>query len=97
MRSEAQQGITRFLRKQVPRLQVAEGIVNKLETQGVLRNLSLDRNRIEVITGDEHSKQKYRISGAGDAVDDVIGPMVIVETWDMGEDKYKFRDIRPIG
>jgi hypothetical protein len=100
LRSETQQGITKFLRKQVPRPQAAGNLVNEVEIQGVLRNLSLDKDWIEVVTSDQ-SKKKYKILGTGDAVDDVIGPMVnkmvIVEVWDMGDEKYKFRDIRPLG
>jgi hypothetical protein len=101
LRSETQQGITKLLRKQTQRHPETETLFEEVQIQGILRNLSLDNDWLEVVTHEGMEQKKYRIMGTGEAVDDVIGPMVnkvvIVDSWRVAEDKYRFRDIRPAG
>lgn len=68
--------------------------MNKLQIKGILRGLQLDSDWLEVTT---EERGQVRIAGAGDVVDDVIGPMVnrvvIVDVVETG-DKYYYRDIQ---
>lgn len=61
---------------------------------GVLRAVHLDRDWLEVAVGDEH----VRVTGVGEQVDDVIGPLVnkrvLVHVASEGE-KHRFVDIEP--
>ena len=60
---------------------------------GVLRALDLDNDWIEVTVGDEHK----RVVQVGEAVDDIIGPMVnrpvLVQVVRDARGKFHFRDI----
>ncbi len=60
--------------------------------RGVLRGLHLDKDWIEITVGEDHLK----INQVGEAVDDVIGPMVnrsvVVRVVKVGE-RFHFRDI----
>lgn len=62
---------------------------------GVLRAVHLDQDWLEVTVGQEH----VRVEKVGEAVDDVIGPMVnrpvIVQTIKDQKGRYLFRDIEP--
>jgi len=49
-----------------------EAPVGETTMRGVLRALDLDHDWLEISVGDHHT----RISGVGEAVDDLIGPMV---------------------
>lgn len=67
-----------------------------IELEGILRGLQLDSDWLEINTG-RNEQRIIRIGGAGDVVDDVIGPMVnrrvIVSVVEM-EGKYFYRDIQ---
>ena len=60
---------------------------------GVLRAVHLDRDWIELTVGNDH----IRITQVGEAVDDVIGPMVnhsvVVRVVRESENRLLFRDI----
>lgn len=70
--------------------------VSEIQIKGILRGLQLDSDWLEIKAG-EQEQNIIRVSGAGDAVDDVIGPMVnrrvIVDVIEKGG-KYFFRDIQ---
>lgn len=62
---------------------------------GILRALHLDRDWLEIATT-ETAPQHIRIDGAGDALDDVVGPMVnrrVVVTAVLHGKKHVYRDI----
>jgi hypothetical protein len=66
---------------------------------GVLRALHLDQDWLEVTVLDPDEKH-IRIDHAGEAIDDVVGPMVNrrvkVTTEELATGKFNFRDIEPI-
>ena len=66
---------------------------------GILRNLSLDKDWIEIALGPSDSDRRVKVYEAGDIVDDVIGPMVnrrvIVQTYVGAFGRYSLRDIEP--
>ena len=68
----------------------------EIQLKGILRGLQLNSDWIEINT-EGQEQDVVRIGGAGDAVDDVIGPMVnrrvIVDVVESGG-KYYFRDIQ---
>lgn len=63
--------------------------------RGILRALHLDEDWLEVTVGDDHK----RVDGVGEAVDDVIGPMVnhpvVVQVTRDARGKLRFRDLEP--
>ncbi|MGD0233395.1 MAG: hypothetical protein ABSC55_02540 [Syntrophorhabdales bacterium] len=84
--------ITQSLRRQAsPKMAVAD--LPEETLQGLLRGLHLDQDWLEVTVGDEH----LRVWKVGEAVDDVIGPMVnrpvVVQVTRDAKGKYFFRDI----
>ena len=71
-----------------------EGIEKQL--RGVLRALHLDDDWLELTVADQPSLQ--RVAGAGDALDDIVGPMVnrpvVVDVFQTPNGRYLFRDIQ---
>lgn len=69
----------------------------EVQLMGILRALHLDKDWIEVSV----EGQSVRIAGAGDQVDDVLGPMVnrrvVVDAYKTKAGKFILRDIRPAG
>ena len=66
------------------------------QIRGILRNLHLDRDWLEVATlGGE--KQTIRVYETGEIIDDIVGPMVnrrvVVDVYIKG-DRYIFRDVQ---
>lgn len=65
------------------------------QLQGVLRALDLDKDLIEITLSD--NQERVSIFGAGEVIDDVVGPMVnrkvLVEVYVKPNGKYIFRDI----
>jgi hypothetical protein len=68
----------------------------EVQLHGVLRGLQLDHDWLEVVLVDEEPKT-VRVYGAGDVVDDVVGPMVnhrvIVNAILKPKGRYEYRDI----
>jgi len=63
--------------------------------EGVLRAVHLDKNWLEIVTN-EPVREHIRIDEAGDALDDVVGPMVnrnVVVTAVRRGKKYFYNDI----
>jgi hypothetical protein len=69
----------------------------EVQLTGILRALHLDKDWIEVSA----EGQSVRITGAGDQVDDVLGPMVnrrvVVDAYKTKTGKFILCDIRPAG
>lgn len=84
----------RLSRREPPGKERREEVLN-----GILRNLSLDRDWIEIALGPSDSDRRVKVYEAGDIVDDVIGPMVnrrvIVHTLVGAFGRYSLRDIEP--
>ncbi len=68
-----------------------------IQVRGVLRAVHLDQDWLEVATIDPANVRHLRIDDAGEALDDVIGPMVnrsvTIEALHRGS-KYLYRDIQ---
>ena len=75
--------------------QVPESIIEERVIKGVLRAVHLDSDWLEILDGNDLVK----ITGVGEAVDDLIGPMVnhevIVHTARGRGGSLKFVDIEP--
>lgn len=69
------------------------------ELKGVLRGLQLDQDWLEISVADDE-RGTIKIHNAGDAIDDVVGPMVnqrvIVTAVKRTNGTYVFRDIQPV-
>lgn len=93
----AREAIGQTLRKQAPTAPPGAPQHDEVQLTGVLRGLQLDKDWIEVTV----EGQTVRITGAGDQVDDVLGPMVnrrvIVDAYRTKPGKIILRDIRPAG
>jgi hypothetical protein len=75
--------------------QPAEEVVQVL---GTLRGLHLDRDWLEIVPPGGSAEKPTRIEGAGDVLDDVVGPMVnhrVVVTAIRRRSKLIFQDIEP--
>jgi hypothetical protein len=93
-RPDTRQQINAALRGMRPPKQ-ATPIDEQLTIQGVLRGLHLDRDWLEVVTMDTPPRH-IRVDEAGEALDDVVGPMVnrrVVVTAIRRGQKYLYRDI----
>ncbi|MBI4596206.1 MAG: hypothetical protein HY730_07520 [Candidatus Tectomicrobia bacterium] len=88
--------INDILKKTEPRFESSKD-QEKSQVHGILRALHLDKDWLEVHTTME-PPQSYVIYGAGDAIDDVVGPMVnrpvIVDVVRGQTGKLYFRDIQ---
>jgi hypothetical protein len=88
----ARQSISEAIRRQFPRL-TSPGEV-EITLRGILRALHLDQDWLEITMDQQHVK----VFGVGEAVDDVVGPMVnkpvLVEVLKQPSGKYTFRDIQ---
>jgi hypothetical protein len=93
----AREAIGQTLRKQAPSAPPGAPQHDEVQLTGVLRGLQLDKDWIEVTV----EGQTVRITGAGDQVDDVLGPMVnrrvIVDAYRTKQGKMVLRDIKPAG
>ena len=87
-----EESIAEAIRRQFPRRQEPSELREEILT-GVLRALDLDRDWLEVTIDLDH----IRIEQVGDAVDDLIGPMVnrpvIVHVMKDPQGRRLFRDI----
>jgi hypothetical protein len=85
--------ITKVLKKETASRLEEEGGPTQL--RGVLRALHLDDDWLQIDVDPEHI---FRIEGAKEVVDDVIGPMVnrevLVEVTKTRGGKYRFQDIQ---
>ena len=74
-----------------------ESELKEKQLSGILRNLSLDRDWIEIHTPEEDHRT-IRISQTGDMIDDIVGPMVnqrvLVDVFVKPDGTYLFRDIQ---
>lgn len=71
-----------------------EQVMTKL--YGVLRNLHLDQDWLEVLT--EGDGKIIRVQNAGEAIDDIVGPMVnrrVIVDVAKKKEKYSYIDIQP--
>lgn len=88
---EVKATITRTLQAELPE-QPEKG--EPMEVKGVLRGLQLNRDWIEVTVA---QGQDVRIWGAGDTVDDIVGPLVnkdvVVQVVRSSNGRWVFRDI----
>jgi hypothetical protein len=93
----AREAIGQILRKQASTAPLGAPQHDEVQLMGVLRGLQLDQDWIEVTV----EGQTVRITGAGDQVDDVLGPMVnrrvIVDAYRTKPGKIILNDIRPAG
>ena len=68
-----------------------------IKLRGILRGLQLDNDWLEINQGEEEPK-RIKIYETGDAVDDVVGPMVnhkvIVDVVQKPNKRYAYRDIQ---
>jgi hypothetical protein len=94
----ARKVINDTIRKQAP-LAVSEGEGEAVQLEGILRAIHLDQDWLEVTVvdgGEEHIK----VWKAGDAIDDVVGPMVnrrvTVDAVRAPNGKHLFKDIQPV-
>lgn len=85
-------------KQQKPSAESAEGEQVRLE--GVLRAVHLDQDWLEVTVTERGSENHIRISKAGEAIDDVVGPMinrrVTVDAVHLASGKHIFKDIQPV-
>lgn len=75
-----------------PKVQQADGEV--VQVKGILRGLHLDQDWLEIVERD--SPKPTRVQGAGDVLDDVVGPMVnhrVVVTAVRRQNKLTYQDI----
>jgi hypothetical protein len=70
----------------------------ELRLKGVLRALHLDKDWLEVTVIEEGQEKHIKVTKAGDAIDDIVGPMVnrsvIIDVVEVSKGKYSFRDIQ---
>jgi hypothetical protein len=76
----------------------AVGEEKPVEVHGILRGLHLDQDWLEVTVDDPPAgtSNHLRITGAGAALDDVVGPMVnkrVIVTAAKNGTKFSYRDI----
>jgi hypothetical protein len=87
---EARTAINQTLKK--GRAVEAQGLATEEELIGVLRAVDLDKDSLDVAVGEQH----FHVVGLGDAMDDVIGPMVnkaVKVLVIRGKGPTRFRDI----
>ncbi len=91
LQQQSREAIGDALKRQFPKSMAAEELEETL--RGVLRAVHLDQDWLEVAVGLDHIK----VYDVGDAVDDLIGPLVnkpvLVEVLKQSTGRYKFRDI----
>jgi hypothetical protein len=89
--------IDETIKKTAPPAAIDAG--NPVTLTGILRAVHLDKDWLEVTVFDPDEKH-IRIDNAGEAIDDVVGPMVNrrvkVSTQELPTGKFSFRDIEPI-
>jgi len=93
----ARKAIGETIKKSAPP-QAADG-GKRITFNGVLRAVHLDQDWLEVTVSDPEEKH-IRIDNAGEAIDDVVGPMVNrevkVSARQLPTGKFSFEDIEPI-
>ena len=92
--SEARQKLNAALRKTRPLRALPAGGYD-VTLKGILRALHLDQDWLEIVTHEEPLAHK-RILGAGEVLDDVVGPMVnrkVKVHASVSGNKYYYRDI----
>jgi hypothetical protein len=72
---KSRESISNALRGELPRPAEPKGRT-RISVQGVLRALHLDQDWLEITVQEQTGERHIHVLGAGDAVDDVIGPMV---------------------
>jgi hypothetical protein len=94
----SRKAINDTIKKQAPSA-ISEGEGEAVKLEGILRAVHLDQDWLEVTVvdgGEEHIK----VLKAGDAIDDVVGPMVnrrvIVDAVRTPNGKHLFKDIQPV-
>jgi hypothetical protein len=93
----ARQTIGSAMRKQFPQAVDAQGTA-PAQFHGILRALHLDQDWIELAVTEGGKDQHIKVYGAGDEVDDILGPMVnhdVVVDVLQAKGKYMFKDIQP--
>ena len=89
--------INQTIKKAIPAVESTEGTDTTFT--GILRAVHLDQDWIEVTVRDP-TEQHIRIEKAGEAIDDVVGPMinrpVQVDATRTATGKLLFKDIQPI-
>lgn len=95
---EARETLNHVIKKAHFNQRKANGHRQEEELRGILRGLQLDKDWIELSILDKQPST-IRIFDAGDAIDDVVGPMVnhrvIVTAVKRSNGSYAFRDIQP--
>jgi hypothetical protein len=94
--SDSRPGLNGAIRKLRPP-RPTEDRDEQVTMSGTLRAVHLDEDWLEIALIDE-SRDHVRISDAGEALDDVVGPMVnrkVIVTAMRRGDKYVYRDIEP--
>ena len=94
----SRKAINDTIRKHAPLL-VAESEGEAVKLEGILRAVHLDEDWLEVTVVDG-GEQHIRVWKAGDAIDDVVGPMVnrrvTVDAVRSPNGKHVFKDIQPV-
>jgi type I restriction-modification system DNA methylase subunit len=89
--------INQTIKKSMPAVESTEGA--DVTLTGILRAVHLDQDWIEV-TVREPAEEHIKIEGAGEAIDDVVGPMmnrpVQVDATRTATGRLLFKDIQPI-
>ncbi len=95
LKSETRAGINEVIRNTRPQ---ATQMERELQFHGILRALHLDEDWLEISVPTENALMRVKVFGAGDAVDDLIGPMVnrrvVLDVLEVRPDRYTFRDIQ---
>jgi hypothetical protein len=96
---EARRAINECIRKE--RALSATGLEEgEIQIQGTLRAVHLDQDWLEVTVVEQGQETHIRITKAGEAIDDVVGPMlnhqVTIDTVKTPDGKHLFRDIQPV-
>ncbi|MCK4403822.1 MAG: hypothetical protein KAW02_01905 [candidate division Zixibacteria bacterium] len=93
---ESREAINKTLRASKKKTE-EESELKEEQLSGILRNLSLDKDWIEIHTP-EKDHRTIRISQTGDMIDDIVGPMVnqrvLVDVFVKPDGTYLFRDIQ---
>lgn len=94
----SRKAINDTIRKHTPLL-ASQGEGEPVKLEGILRAVHLDQDWLEVTVADE-GEQHVKVWQAGEAIDDVVGPMVnhrvTVDAVLAPNGKHMFKDIQPI-
>jgi hypothetical protein len=95
---ESRSYLDKAIKNRTPRTLQRKAEMEEMQLVGILRALHLDSDWIEVTVKEGGLDRHIRIERAGDAIDDIVGPMVnrfvIVDTLRSPDGKHFFKDIQ---